>query len=129
MNPLHVLLVTDDVGLAKGLSDALADHAGIADVEAVPPAHARRDANGSPDVVIVDDGHRRPQGVPPEELYPDSIVLRVRDGADNGADGDVEGHFRSQQLGYVRREDLEEVAPVIVALAGLSRVAAGNGAG
>ena len=129
MNPLHVLLLTDDAGLAKGFSDALADHAAIADVEAVRP-DARMSLNGAPDVVIVDDGHGEPAGLamPPEEMYPDSLVLQLRDGQ-NGAERDVECHFRSREFGYVRREDLEEVAPVIVALAGLSRVAGRNAAG
>jgi hypothetical protein len=126
VNPLHVLLLTDDAGLAKGFSDAFADHAEFADVEAVRPDDARVPFTEAPDVVIVDDGHGQPRGLgmPPEEMYPDSLVLQLRD----GAEGDVEGHFRSREFGYVRREDLEEVAPVIVALAGLSRVAGRNAA-
>jgi hypothetical protein len=97
----------------------------MAEVEAVRPDDVRKPSDSGPDVVIVDDEsrRRRANGAPPEELYPDSLVLRLRDDAYDAAGAEVEGHFRSREHGYVRREDLEEIAPVIVALAGLSRAA------
>jgi DNA-binding response OmpR family regulator len=117
LSPLHVLLVTDDPGLAKGFSDALAEHSELADVEAVLPDAGLGSLAAEPDLIIV-DGQR-----PGEEgRYADSVVLRVRP---EGEDvHDVQLHSHGREHGYVRREDLEEIAPVIVALAGLARATA-----
>ena len=101
----------------------------MADVESVRPDEARA-MGDAPDVVILDDENRQraSAGAPPEEMYPDSLVLRLREDAGGGGEAEVEGHFRRRGHGYVRREDLEKIAPVIVALAGLSRPAGKNGA-
>ena len=114
LNPLHVLLVTDDPGLAKGFSDALADHSELADVEALPPDAGLGSLSVEPDLIIVDGKPAEKQG-----RYADSIVLRVRPEGDDA--NDVQLHSHRREHGYVRREDLEEIAPVIVALAGLAR--------
>ena len=120
MSPLHVLLVTDDPGLAKGFSEALADHSDLADVEAVHPDEGLERPSATPDLIILDEGSPE-DSRRPEELFPDSLVLRVRGADAESQDVDLHSHWREH--GYVRREDLQEIAPVIVALAGLSRAA------
>jgi hypothetical protein len=117
LNPLHVVLVTNDLGLVKGFSDALADHSALADVEAVRPDAGLDSSTGEADLIIL-DGEAPPED---EELYRDSLVLRVRAEGEEPNDVDLHSHRRGH--GYVRREDLEEIAPVIVALAELSRAA------
>jgi hypothetical protein len=124
LDPLHVLLVTDDPGLAKGFSDALAEHSALADVEAVRPDAKLDPSSAEPDLILLDESSTSEQlpAERPERLYPDSVVLRVRG---EGGDGrDVQLHSDWREHGYVRREDLGKIAPVVVALAGLSRAAA-----
>ena len=59
------------------------------------------------------------EGPAEEGRYADSVVLRVRS---EGEDvHDVQLHSHRREHGYFRREDLEEIAPVLVALAGLAR--------
>jgi DNA-binding NarL/FixJ family response regulator len=117
LDPLHVLLVTDDPGLAKGFSEALAEHSQLADVEAVRPDASLDASSTEADLIILDSG------APPSErkLSSDSLVLRVRDEGEEPDDLRLHSYLREH--GYVRREDLAEIAPVIVALAGLSRAA------
>ena len=117
MDPLHVLLVTDDPGLAKGFSEALAEHSQLADVEAVRPDASLDASSTEADLIILDSGARPGE----RELSPDSLILRVRDEGEER--DDLRLHSYLQEHGYVRREDLAEIAPVIVALAGLSRAA------
>ncbi len=115
MNPLHVLLLTDDPRLAKGFSDALAEHSELADVEAVRPDAGLGSLAADPDLILVDgEGPAEEKG-----RYADSVVLRVRSEGEDGHDMQLHSHRREH--GYVRREDLEEIAPVIVAVAGLAR--------
>jgi DNA-binding NarL/FixJ family response regulator len=124
LDPLHVLLVTDDPGLAKGFSDALAEHSALADVEAVRPGAALDPSSAEPDLILLDESST-PGQTPaerPEQRYPDSLVLRVRDETGKGREVQLHSHWREH--GYVRREDLGKIAPVVVALAGLSRAAA-----
>ena len=117
LSPLHVLLVTDDPGLAKGFSDALAEHSELADVEAVPPDAGLGSLSAEADLMIVDG-----EGPAEEEArYAGSVVIRVRPEGEDVRD--VQLHSHGREHGFVRREDLEEIAPVIVALAGLARAA------
>jgi hypothetical protein len=122
LDPLHVLLVTDDPGLAKGFSDALAEHSALADVEAVRPDAKLDPSSSEPDLILLDESSTSEPAKRPEKLYPDSVVLRVR--GEGGDRREVQLHSDWREHGYVRREDLEKIAPVIVALAGLSRAAA-----
>jgi DNA-binding NarL/FixJ family response regulator len=123
LNPLHVLLVTADPGLRKGVSAALAEHGATAEVEAVAPEAAWPERTGRPDLLIVDtEGSRELDQTTelPAERYPDSLVLRLWSEGDEASERDVECHSLSRECGYVRREDLEQIAPVVLVLARLS---------
>ncbi len=118
MNPLHVLLVTDDPGLVTGMSDALSDHPAVGPVELLEPGVAWPDVSRSPDLVILDSSDLPDaRGRLPADRFPDSVILRVRDD-DRGLD--VESHRLPGAHGYIRREDLDTVAPVVLALVALS---------
>ncbi len=131
MNQLQVLLVTDDPGLRTGVSAALAEQGAIADVEAVAPEAASSARTGRPDLIILDTEESAQLGTTtdlPAGRYPDSLVLRLWSEEEESNERDVEHHSLSRECGYVRREDLDQIAPVIVALACFSRRKARAGA-
>jgi DNA-binding NarL/FixJ family response regulator len=118
LNPLQVLLVTDDPGLVTCVSAALSDHPGVGPVELLKPGVPWPDTRRSPDLVILDSGELPDaRGQLPADRFPDSILLRVRDD-DSGLD--VESHRLPGAHGFIRREDLDTVAPVVLALAAVS---------
>jgi DNA-binding NarL/FixJ family response regulator len=120
LNPLHVVLVTDDPGLAARMSTALSEQAGIAGVEAIAGDAAWPDTRERPDLVILDSASSwtpDPSGRLSADRFPESLVIRLRAGADEAAGLDVESHLLLDEQGFLLREDLDEVAPVVVALA------------
>ena len=120
MNPLHVVLVTDDPGLAVRMSTALSEHAGIAEMEAIAGDAAWPDSRERPDLVILDSTSSwtpDPSGRLSADRFPGSLVIRLRSDADNSAGLEVESHLLLEGQGFLLREALDEVAPVVVALA------------
>jgi hypothetical protein len=98
------------------MSAALAGNAAIAEVEAFAPDADPADARAWPDVIILDpSAGQSPRGQSVAERYPDALVLRLRD-----EEPEVEAHVGDGTAGFVRRRGLEEIAPVVVALASLS---------
>jgi hypothetical protein len=124
LNQLQVLLVTDDPGLRTGVSAALAERGAIADVEALAPDAAWSARTGRPDLIILDTQEPSQSGTTadlPAGRYPDSLVLRLWNEEEDPPEREVEHHSLSRECGYVRREGLDQIAPVIVALACFSR--------
>ena len=103
------------------MSAALSDDVSIAEVQAIAADAAWPDSRVRPDLVILDSKSSPapdPSGRLPADRFPGSLILRLRDGANEPAGLDVESHLlREDTQGFVRREDLDEVAPVVVALA------------
>jgi DNA-binding NarL/FixJ family response regulator len=118
LNPLHVLLVTDDPGLAKGMSAALSEPTAFGGFASTSSRAGWPESRGCPDVIILDPRSRGCGSV--AECYPDALVLRVRD--DEPEEADVESHLFVEANGYIRRQSLDELAPIIIALAALSSV-------
>jgi DNA-binding NarL/FixJ family response regulator len=115
---LHVLLVTDDPGLVTGVSAALCDQPAVGPVEQLKPDVPWPDTWRSPDLVILDSSEvPDARGLLPADRFPDSMILRVRDD-DRGLE--VESHRLPSAHGYICREDLESVAPAVLALVALS---------
>ena len=118
MSPLQVVLVTDDAAFVDGMSTALSDLPAIGPVELLAPGSGWPDTRRSPDLVILDSGEPPDaRGQLPADRFPDSMILRVRDD-ERGLD--VESHRLPDAHGYIRREDLDTVVPVVLALVALS---------
>jgi DNA-binding NarL/FixJ family response regulator len=119
LNSLHVLLVTDDPGLVTGMSAALSDQPAVGRVEQLKPGVPWSDTWRSPDLVILDSSElpdARSQLA--ADRFSDSMILRVRDD-DRGLE--VESHrLPGGAHGYICREDLDTVAPAVLALVALS---------
>lgn len=120
MSPLQVVLVTDDAALVDGMSTALSDHPTIGPVELLEPGFFWPDTRRSPDLVILDSSERPDaRGQLPADRFPEAMILRVRND-DRNRSLDVESHRLPDAHGYIRREDLDTVVPVVLALVALS---------
>jgi len=118
LSPLQVVLVTDDAALVDGMSTALSDHPAIGPVELLEPGFRWPDTRRSPDLVILDSSELPGAGGQlPADRFPDSMILRVRN---DDQRPDVESHRLPDAHGYIRREDLDTVVPVVLALVALS---------
>jgi hypothetical protein len=71
-----------------------------------------------PDLVIVDEASTETGEASIQERYPGALILRLRNGAEHDVEFDVEGDAVADV--YVSRRCLDDIAPVVVALAAVS---------
>jgi hypothetical protein len=120
VNPLRVLIVTDDADLVSAVGASLAANPSIESVDSVEPDEPWVDSVGCPDLIVVDTRNAAPAPwvfqANAEHCPGARVLLLCRRGEHAPLDLGRDVHAS----GYVQQDEDGEIAPVVVALAALS---------
>ena len=115
MEPIRVLIVTEDADLAAGVSRTLAGNPRIAGAESVASDEAWLDSQGCPDLIVVDTRGGSPSTAVfrgNAELCPAARVLLL---CRRGEDAPLHLGRDIHASGYLQQDDAGEITPIVVA--------------